>query len=516
MYHPETSTPHRHKRKKLILCFDVTGNKFKRNDGDTNILKIFRMLDREGSDQSLDAAVDTSFGQHVIGGYKFLMRFYAPGDDIYLFGFSRGAYTARFLAEMLDHVGLVSQGNEGNVIFVRKTFSNWEQRKEGVGWGALKQDMYNYMRAFRETFARPVRRVQFLGLFDTVNSVPRFENAWLKRSAGFPYTARSTARVIRHAVGIDERRAKFRQDLVEKVDVQELARRRSFKAGHLIEIITTASPTKTAIRPRLARSYNDSRGGREELNIISDGGEGASFMSLNIHVGSDSDDTGEKAEQDIGEVWFPGAHGDIGGGWDLPDGEESLSHGPLVWMVREARKAGVVFDKGRMKQMNVWLDDSHSPSRTPAADATPAQAVDPKTYLLNSYTSGKIHDCLCYPSGGLSLAGTLGWKLMEYLPFRRMDLQPDSSWKPIIWPLPCGEVRDIPDTVKIHNSVVRRMKADPKYRPGNLIIGGGGRGVRRAPKNAGIGEWEVLREGSLVGEVLVKKGVVEKELVGGS
>lgn len=47
------------------------------------------------------------------------------------------------------------------------------------------------MKAFRETFARPVRRVRFLGLFDTVNAVPRFENAWLERSKGFPYTAQS-------------------------------------------------------------------------------------------------------------------------------------------------------------------------------------------------------------------------------------------------------------------------------------------------------------------------------------
>lgn len=39
---------------------------------------------------------------------QFLMRYYSPGDNIYLFGFSRGAYTARFLAEMLDHVGLLS------------------------------------------------------------------------------------------------------------------------------------------------------------------------------------------------------------------------------------------------------------------------------------------------------------------------------------------------------------------------------------------------------------------------
>jgi uncharacterized protein (DUF2235 family) len=35
-------------RNKLILCFDGTGNKFKGNTGDTNILKIFRMLDRSG------------------------------------------------------------------------------------------------------------------------------------------------------------------------------------------------------------------------------------------------------------------------------------------------------------------------------------------------------------------------------------------------------------------------------------------------------------------------------------
>lgn len=38
-------------RKKIILCFDGTGNKFKGNEGDTNILKIFRMLDRSGSEQ---------------------------------------------------------------------------------------------------------------------------------------------------------------------------------------------------------------------------------------------------------------------------------------------------------------------------------------------------------------------------------------------------------------------------------------------------------------------------------
>jgi uncharacterized protein (DUF2235 family) len=43
------------------------------------------------------------------------MRYYTPGDDIYFFGFSSGAYTARFLAEMLDHVGLLSVSSLASV-----------------------------------------------------------------------------------------------------------------------------------------------------------------------------------------------------------------------------------------------------------------------------------------------------------------------------------------------------------------------------------------------------------------
>lgn len=53
-----------------------------------------------------------------------------------------------------------------------------------------------------------------------VNSVPRFENAWMQRSK-FPYTARSSAKVIRHAVSIDERRAKFRSDLLSETKMSK-------------------------------------------------------------------------------------------------------------------------------------------------------------------------------------------------------------------------------------------------------------------------------------------------------
>lgn len=111
---------------------------------------------------------------HVMAGYRFLMRYYQDGDDIYFFGFSRGAYIARFLAELLDHVGLLSPGNEELVRFVWKTFAAWQQREGGGAKAEDKErDLFNFMKAFRETFSRPVRRIRFLGLFDTVNSVSR-------------------------------------------------------------------------------------------------------------------------------------------------------------------------------------------------------------------------------------------------------------------------------------------------------------------------------------------------------
>jgi hypothetical protein len=64
----------------------------------------------------------------------------------------------------------------------------------------------------------------------------------------------------------------------------------------------------------------------------------------------------------------------------------------------------------------------------------------------------------------------------------------------------------MPDEAKVHHSAIKRMEADPNYRPGNLILGGGGRGVKKAPAHAGIGEWVLAaREGDLLGECYVRK-----------
>lgn len=52
-----------------------------------------------------------------------------------------------------------------------------------------------------------------------------------------------------------------------------------------------------------------------------------------------------------------------------------------------------------------------------------------------------------------------------------------------------GETRDIPTNAQIHHSAIKRMQYNPEYRPGNLIVGGGGRGIRKAPEKYGMGEW---------------------------
>ena len=78
---------------------------------------------------------------------------------------------ARFLAEMLDHVGLLSAGNEEMVRFAWKAFAQWQQREEDTAEGKKKKkQMHEFLMAFRETFSRPVRRIRFLGLFDTGKS----------------------------------------------------------------------------------------------------------------------------------------------------------------------------------------------------------------------------------------------------------------------------------------------------------------------------------------------------------
>ena len=216
----------------------------------------------------LDEGIGTTFDQHVVAGYRFAMRYYSDGDRIFMFGFSRGAFTARFLARMIATVGLLSKGNEEMVPFAYRTYQEYV-----MGCGSrfkTAEEAEEYMKSFKTTFCRAGARIHFLGLFDTVNSVGYFENPFSRRK----YTPKvlGTATHVRHAVAIDERRCKFKPALFQQDQ-------------------------------KLANSI----------------------------------------DEDIKEVFFPGGHGDIGGGW-LAEGVKAkleaddalqLSDLTLKWMISE-------------------------------------------------------------------------------------------------------------------------------------------------------------------------------------
>lgn len=498
------------------------------------------------------------------------MRFYNPGDEIYMFGFSRGAYIARFLAEMIDHIGLLSHGNEEMVKFAWKAFAQWQCRRvpkdeKGPDGDDEVETMYRFMKGFRETFSRPVGRIRFLGLFDTVNSVPKFENAWMQRSK-FPYTARSSAVVIRHAVSIDERRAKFRQDLLYQerphhhlhhahvhVDQFLSAIRHSMDAhGQGTEANkhenSTNGVTRDTPHGNLLSPNDDAQNARgrqqatHQTNMHTPYRPRSRSRQSCTHSYDDTSmvsdvDYEDESKQDIDEVWFAGGHGDVGGGWDVPDDRKGASHVPLAWMIREAMKAGLNFDMQKVyelgcaesaqisaaadsapqmtkfKRPSIQIQDSgtsvpHALDLSNPTDQDSIDHEDPKSTfhaLMHQAHTSDLHDCLQFGNGLGSIA-VAAWTFMEWLPFRRMDLQHDGSWKPIRWPLPRGEVRDVPTGVRVHGSVIRRLKTDESYRPGNLIIGGGGRGIRKAAKEHGIGDWACVEEpGDPIGEIWTRK-----------
>jgi uncharacterized protein (DUF2235 family) len=121
--------------KNIVICCDGTGNQI--NENISNVLKLYRCLRKSGKTEPqqlvfydpgvgtlarpdpwrkvlqdtvtiLGLATGYGLDDNVLAGYEFLVRNYEEGDAIYLFGFSRGAYTVRMLAALVHKVGLVS------------------------------------------------------------------------------------------------------------------------------------------------------------------------------------------------------------------------------------------------------------------------------------------------------------------------------------------------------------------------------------------------------------------------
>jgi uncharacterized protein (DUF2235 family) len=159
-----------------------------------------------------DLAFATGLPDKVGNAYRYLMDIWQPGDRVFLFGFSRGAYTVRVLAGMLYELGLLPSGCANLVPYAYRLFKAVRKQSPDT-----KNSYWRLCGKFRSTFARPInleteeRRfpIHFMGVWDTVSSV-----GWVYNPTTFPYTHKNPGiKTLRHAVSVDERRAFFRSNL---------------------------------------------------------------------------------------------------------------------------------------------------------------------------------------------------------------------------------------------------------------------------------------------------------------
>jgi len=307
---PPPVIPPEHSNRTLVLCFDGTGDQF--DVDNSNVVQLVSLLKKGDSKKqlvyyqtgigtytadknassikssihkSLDEMFAWSIDAHVMGGYEFLMQNYVTGDKICLFGFSRGAYTARSLAGMLYKVGLLPEGNFQQVTFAYKMFT----RADRVGWEQSKE--------FKKAFSQQVS-IEFVGVWDTVSSLGLVPKS-------LPVTTPTTmTRVFRHALSLDERRAKFQPNFWKEKQVH------------------------------LGNHHNDA-------DII-------------------------KTNTDVEEVWFAGCHCDVGGGSVSNRTRHSLARIPLRWMIRECFKTGtgIMFNSDALFKIGLDPSTLH-PSVTP-------------------------------------------------------------------------------------------------------------------------------------------------------
>jgi uncharacterized protein (DUF2235 family) len=298
----------------LVLCLDGTNNE--PEHGCTNVARIYTIAKKDdnqlvyydpgvgtmgargavtqlGQALTRGAGLVAGFGikDNIEEAYTWLSRHYQPGDRIYVFGFSRGAYTARALTGMLRTIGLLRPGTENLVPYAVKLYSQSGNApaKPGtepdVKTKAADEAFWAVRREFRKQFGQPDfpnpfdkgrQQVRFLGVWDTVKSV-----GWLNlkarwEMAHWPFTRKiENVEIARHALALDERR----------------------------------------------RPYQEYRFG-ENVAGAADGRHR--------------------------EMWFAGVHSDVGG--QFPDNHD-LSDIALSWMVKEAAAAGLLVDEGRYKSL---------------------------------------------------------------------------------------------------------------------------------------------------------------------
>jgi uncharacterized protein (DUF2235 family) len=234
--------------KNIVLCSDGTGNADVKGRG-TNVFKLFEAVDLNGhrTDPQLDAQLafyDDGVGtkgntllkamagatghglkRNVKDLYKSLARVYDPGDRIYLFGFSRGAFTARTLAGLIGTCGVVDGGSCKTTDALRDAveaaYVAYRTRYSSLLTTARRRLLQS--RSSEDAVARfqssvKVHRdvsIEFIGVWDTVDAVGMpfalagIVNRFIYQ---FKFPTQNLGKSVKracHALSIDDARAAF-------------------------------------------------------------------------------------------------------------------------------------------------------------------------------------------------------------------------------------------------------------------------------------------------------------------
>ncbi|KAG2353991.1 hypothetical protein BDR07DRAFT_1342129 [Suillus spraguei] len=476
--------PSAHTGRTLVLCFDGTGEQFSADN--SNIVQLFSMLVKDDPalqmvyyqagigtytipematpmmakvSKTIDMMIGNHLNAHVMGGYEFLMQNYEAGDKICIFGFSRGAYTARALAGMIYKVGLLPRCNHQQVPFAYHMYSC----DDPEGW---KQS-----NAFKKAFSINVN-IEFVGVWDTVSSVGIIP----KR---LPFTAsNNNIRYFRHALSLDEHRVRF-------------------KPSHYIR--STETHNKLGVHPdHMPRSIQRYLPKRQEF-ASSGSPDSDTTKKSHGHHPSQHDmeqqfaiyDSVPIVQTNVEEVWFAGCHSDVGGGSVANGTRNSLARIPLRWMIREIFKldVGILFHRHMFTKIGMdpeTLKPSvvKQPRPPPIYQSPKASSPDiprkvhvpPPEVVLDDPTlivysdGGKfvneeledLADATCPMYDQLHLAPA--WWILEVLP-QKLQYQDDKNNALVKqYTVNMGDGRHVPrqhqHPVKIHRSVKIRMEAD--------------------------------------------------------